>query len=126
MSDPFSVASSAVGIISLGLAVCGEIVAYGRAFRDYGEEVRNMVSKAESLCHPLKSLREMIENNQIHQPDVAINISERILDIEGAVKRLQDKLKRYGPKHDAKGVSDKGKTTLRGLCIIFGRMHCKR
>lgn len=44
MSDPLSVTGSAVGVISLGLVVCGEIVAYGRDYRDYGEDIRNMTT----------------------------------------------------------------------------------
>lgn len=60
MSDPLSVTGSAVGVISLGLAVCGEIVAYSRACRDYGDDIRSMTTKDESLCIPLKVLREII------------------------------------------------------------------
>lgn len=56
MSDPFFVIGSAVGAIYLGPVVCGEIVAYGRAYRDYGEDIRKMTTKAESLCIPLKAL----------------------------------------------------------------------
>jgi hypothetical protein len=89
-------------VISLGLVVCGEIVAYGRAYRDYGEDIRNMTTKAEALCLPLKALREMIEETRITQPETCADLSEKAMSINASIARLQEILKRYGPT----GVSD--------------------
>ncbi|KAJ6086643.1 hypothetical protein N7467_005557 [Penicillium canescens] len=119
MSDPFSATGSAVGVISLGLVVCGEIVAYGRGYRDYGEDIRNMTTKAESLCVPLRTLREMIEKCRITQPDAAADLSEKAMSINVSVTRLQDILKRYGPNNAPEDFSDKARNQLKRALYHF-------
>lgn len=61
MSDPVSVAGSAVGVISLGIQVCQQIVSYCQSWRGYDQDIQKVASKADGLRTPLKKLREMIE-----------------------------------------------------------------
>lgn len=125
MSDPLSIAGSAGGIVSLGLAVCGEIVEYGRAYRDFDDDIQNMVTKAESLCVPLNTLEEIIKETEVTEPDAAADLSNKIMGIHGCVKRIQDTLERYGPKSAPDGFSDKTKNQLKKAVYHF-RKHALR
>lgn len=122
MSDPLSIAGSAVGIVSLGLAVCGEIVEYGRAYRHFDDDIQNMVIKAESLCVPLNTLEEIIKETEVTEPDAAADLFNKIMGINGCVKRIQDTLKRYGPKSAPDGLNDKTKNQLKKAVYHF-RKH---
>lgn len=122
MSDPLSVAGSAVGIVSLGLVVCREIVDYGRAYRDFGDDIQSMVTKAESLCVPLNALEEIIKETEVTEPDAAADLSNKITGINGCAKRIQDTLQRYGPKSAPDGFSDKTKDQLKKAVYHF-RKH---
>ena len=62
MSDPFSIASGAVGIISLGIQLCKQITDYAEAWRSYDEDIEIIGLKAESLKGPLKQLRDFVED----------------------------------------------------------------
>ncbi|OJJ50104.1 hypothetical protein ASPZODRAFT_1104449 [Penicilliopsis zonata CBS 506.65] len=119
MGDPFSATSNAVEIVSLGLTVCGEIVAYGRAYRDYGEDIRNMTTKAESLRVPLKALKEMIEKTRISQPDAAADLSEKAMSLNASVTRLQDIIKRYEPTNAPAAFPDKARNHLKRAVYHF-------
>lgn len=107
MGESLAVASSAVGIISLGLTVCNAIVDYGRAYRAFGEDIQNVKSKAESIGENLEILRDAIEYTRIAQPETAIVLSNKIIRIESVLLRLESKIKRYGPSVSPESLTRK-------------------
>ncbi|KAL2849522.1 hypothetical protein BJY01DRAFT_210444 [Aspergillus pseudoustus] len=58
MTDPFSVAVSVAGILSLGLEICKGIVKYGDAWRGSDTEIATLTLKAEQLSHTLGHLKK--------------------------------------------------------------------
>ena len=44
MGDPFSVAGSAVGVISLGLAICQSLISYYGSWKAYDDEIKSLNS----------------------------------------------------------------------------------
>jgi len=67
MSDPFSVASSAVGIISLGLQVTQGVVTYYSQFKAFDGDIAEISCKADGLHGILQALEvplRKFENRQ--------------------------------------------------------------
>lgn len=119
MSDPLSITGSAVGVISLGLVVCDQIVQYGRAYKGYREDIQQMAAKAEAACAPLKVLRDIIEMTRLNQPDTAIDLSESVMRIDGSVTRLRETIKRYGPTNRPDGSPDTARNQVRRAIYHF-------
>lgn len=95
MSDPLSAAGSAVGIISLGLQVCGEIVSFCQAWRGFNEDIQNIAEKADGLLMPLRTLRQLIEDFRTTDPTIASDLEKKAMSIERAIKRLKTATDRY-------------------------------
>lgn len=119
MSDPLSITGSAVGVISLGLVVCGQIVEYGRTYKGYRDDIQRMISKADTVCTPLKVLREIIEMKQINQPDTAVDISKKVMSIDAYIGRLRATIKRYGPTGTSDGLSNKARNQAKRAVYYF-------
>ena len=119
MSDPFSVAGSAVGVISLALFVCGEIVDYGRAYRGYDEDIHNVTAKAKSLSETLEALEEAIQCTQATQPKAATDLSTKVIGIKEHIARLESVLKRYGPVKTNGRVAQKTRNHVKKTVYAF-------
>ncbi|KGO45164.1 hypothetical protein PEX1_000030 [Penicillium expansum] len=95
MSDPLSIAGTAVGIISLGLQVCGEIVSFCQAWRGFNEDIQNISEKADAARMPLRTLRELIEDFHTTDPAIARDLENKARSIEQVIKRLKTATDRY-------------------------------
>lgn len=95
MSDPLSVAGTAVGIISLGLQVSGEIVSYCQKWQGFNEDIQNIGQKADGLRMPLRALRELIEDFHTTDPTIASDLENKAKSIEQVIKRLKTATDRY-------------------------------
>ncbi|KAJ5434000.1 hypothetical protein N7491_004595 [Penicillium cf. griseofulvum] len=95
MSDPISVAGTAVGIISLGLQVCGEIVSFCQAWQGFNDDIQNIGQKADGLRMPLRALRRLIEDFRTTDPTIATDLEQKAKSIEQAIKRLKTATDRY-------------------------------
>jgi hypothetical protein len=60
MTDPFSVAGSAVGIVSLGLTVCKELISYVGHVKDRDLEVELISGRMEKLTEYLEQLQAIV------------------------------------------------------------------
>lgn len=77
-----------------------------------------MTMKAESVCVPLKALREIIEETRMTHPDTATDLSKKAMDITVSVKRLQGILERYGPRASS-DLPGKAKNQLKRAVYHF-------
>ena len=118
MSDPLSVASSAVGIISLGLQLCSQIVSYCQAWQGCNHDVQNMASRAEGLRTPLKKLRELIEDSRLTDPMIAGDLEEKALSLQHIIQRLEKKTKEYTPV-GPKNTPDKFRVSIKKAGYFF-------
>ncbi|KAJ5952370.1 uncharacterized protein N7479_010783 [Penicillium vulpinum] len=89
MSDPLSVAGSAVGIISLGLQVCGEIVSYFQDWHGFDEDIQRIYEKADGLRMPLKGLQRIIEYAQRANHADASDLEAKAQSLQQAITRLK-------------------------------------
>lgn len=65
MADPFSVAGSAAGVISLGLAVCQGLLAYYGPFKLFHEQIDEVACRIAALDSMLKVLKTMLINARL-------------------------------------------------------------
>lgn len=65
MADPFSVAGSAVGVISLGLAVGQGLLAYYGPLKAYDEQIHDVSDRIKSFSSTLKALKAVLANAKV-------------------------------------------------------------
>ncbi|KAL4892938.1 hypothetical protein BDV59DRAFT_202298 [Aspergillus ambiguus] len=97
MSDPFSVAGGAAGIISLGIQLCKEITSYAAAWQDYDEHIQAVGMKAEELQSHLKRLRQIVEDTQLTDPGIARDLSENACNLQRLIAKIKKTLDQYKP-----------------------------
>ncbi|KAJ5611871.1 hypothetical protein N7528_008976 [Penicillium herquei] len=97
MSDPFSLASGAVGIISLGIQLCNQITDYAEAWRSYDEDIEGIGLKAESLKGPLRQLRSFVEDIRVTDSDTANDLVDKASELERRLKSLENRLAQAKP-----------------------------
>ena len=117
MGDPFSVASGAVGIISLGLQVCTQLVSYCQAWNDCEDDIQQLGNRASSLRVPLKQLRELIEETRLSDPETSSDLEEKAMHLEGSVRKLQKKLDTCKPVLD--DFASKVRTQMKKATHLF-------
>lgn len=94
----FAAASSAVGIVSLGLTVCSGLIKYCRGFKDFDDHARTAVSGIERLSSLLEVLSNVLslsglESRPSHRTaTTCINdCAESITALEAVWKRCLQK-----------------------------------
>ncbi|KIW68146.1 hypothetical protein PV04_04112 [Phialophora macrospora] len=92
MTDPFSVASGAIGVISLGLTVCDGLISYLSAFKGQTQFLSSLSRRAEDLNKCLRLLHQLLPPLRTRTPDVARKIEESLAECESAILDLQGKV----------------------------------
>ncbi|KAL4738832.1 hypothetical protein BDV11DRAFT_215708 [Aspergillus similis] len=96
MAEPFSVAGSVVGVISLGLTVSQGFLAYYGPYQSFHEEIEMVTTRMEALKGMLEIIQTLItESNKLKCPSVAQSTqiaSNIILSCEIALQKLQGML----------------------------------
>jgi hypothetical protein len=110
MAGPFSIAGSAVGVVSLGLQVCGLLITYCRSVKDADQNIQSISNKAAGLRVPLKTLRDILEeyefpDSETHpwttgstaQSDIRDDLKDKVQVIVTAIERFKSSIDKYGP-----------------------------
>ncbi|RGP78328.1 hypothetical protein FLONG3_3464 [Fusarium longipes] len=93
MSDPLSVAGTAVGITSLGIQVCQGLIKYLRAVRGRKEEIREGVREVEQVVSLLYCLNNVLPNFGPRSGTTSLRecLKNCYAELEG-LRKLLDKL----------------------------------
>ena len=93
MTDPFSITSSAAGVISLGLTVAHELLDYYESYKSSGSTIIAMYSQMESLASTLTLLNKVIDRgyNQL-DPEIARTVEGSIESCRESTEKLEKKL----------------------------------
>ncbi|KAF2144722.1 uncharacterized protein K452DRAFT_145900 [Aplosporella prunicola CBS 121167] len=91
MSDPLSVASSAVGIVSLGLQVCQGLTSYYQAWREYDVGLNQAATSAKELTDSLALLQTTLQK-LCSAPDVMSHAEKSIASCENGIRNLEMRL----------------------------------
>ncbi|KAF5540053.1 hypothetical protein FNAPI_10593 [Fusarium napiforme] len=87
MSDPLSVAGSAVGIISLGIQVCQGLISYLQAFKGQNQDIQESLNEVQTVISILYSLKDIL-------PKVEKSSSETPA-IQRCLAESEDKLREF-------------------------------
>jgi hypothetical protein len=110
MTDPFSVAGSAVGVVSLGLTVCQGFLAYYGPFKTFHEQIDEVACRVSSLDGILKALENVLINahvlsNSPSAQSTAVAI-DSIICCENGLQKLRkvlEKCQNTRPAHNLLG-----------------------
>lgn len=101
MGDLFSVAGSAVGVISLGLSVCQGLLTYYGQYKSFHQEINDVTSHLETLDCMLKVLMNTIRKGELQTASltaeparIAIDTIQRcerkLLELDETLKKCRD------------------------------------
>ncbi|KAF5545134.1 hypothetical protein FMEXI_6185 [Fusarium mexicanum] len=115
MSDPLSVAGSAVGIISLGIQVCQGLVSYLQSFKGQDQDIRDSLNDVQTVISILYSLKGVLPKvDEISSGTPAIR--RCLAESEEKLREFQQfSLKLRGtqsPEHDVLGKMDHARRAL--------------
>lgn len=94
MSDPFSVAGTAVGITSLGIQVCQGLARHYAQFTSFHHDISSTVGRVEQLERILEILSRHLQNLEEHG-GVADEVLRSIVDCGAGLRRLDGLVKKF-------------------------------
>ncbi|TGO47515.1 hypothetical protein BCON_0274g00020 [Botryotinia convoluta] len=109
MSDPFSAASDAVGIISLGIQVSQGLVKYCSQVKNFTSEIATFKAKAESIDGILQNLESVLKKTEREQKIIPNSVVLTLNGCEETLKKLNE------------GVGGHGKDRLSNRLTYFVR-----
>ena len=116
MSDPFSVAGSAVGVVSLGLTVCQGLVEYYEAWRSQDDELSNFLQDCNDLTSTLTQLWNFLERPSSSPSNVVEHVTALVKRLSNRILQLQKILEQCRQTSLPQGISQKlGHTARRAL-----------
>jgi hypothetical protein len=95
MGDPFSVAGSAVGVISLGIQVCQSLASYINKYKSADKELKDCKCKVEGLSLILRDLGDALTGAGVTHPPLSgkVKVALRMItDCESGIKDLEKTL----------------------------------
>jgi predicted nucleic acid-binding Zn-ribbon protein len=120
MSDPLSITGSAVGVISLGLYLCGEIARYAQNVQGQTDDMQYLATKATNIRSLLKNLRELIDETRSDLPDVAEDLESKVLGLQVYLDKLKRPIEKYEQAQAAtKRVRIRARSTLNKAIYHF-------
>jgi hypothetical protein len=122
MSDPFTVAVSVAGLLSLGIQVTQSLVDFYASYKDRDSNLTGTTQELESLLDILQHLNRALANRKFEADERGLveKIENAIKDCEEAIKELEDECKRF-KKTSTQGNIDALKVVARKLTYPFRR-----
>jgi hypothetical protein len=91
MSDPFSAASSTVGVVSLGLTVCQGLLEYYGSWKSYRRDIDTTCGSLASLISTISLLSAAIHGRVLDNAAVT-RVQECINSCQDGIRHLEKKL----------------------------------
>ncbi len=122
MTDPLSVAGSAVGLISLGIRVTESLVDFYKSYKDLDSDIFGMTRKLECLLEIFYCLEKAISDRNFREDERGLikNIETSIKACDDLVQELQDECKKLS-KNSSNGVRAAITTAGRRAAYPFRR-----
>ncbi len=98
MTDPFSAAGTAIGVVSLGLQVCHGVIQFYDAWRSQDADVRSTCDLISSLEAMFASLRAELEKKPLGESNLSAQVKDSIGCCENDVAELQKRLTKVQTK----------------------------
>ena len=107
MSDPISVAGSALGVVSVGIQVCQGLLSYYNAWRSYNSQISHFYNTIEGLNATLENLQLSLEKLGFTNTRAAQNVFRSIVSCEDGVKALKTTLEKFSSIKAPQGLREK-------------------
>ncbi|KAK0654290.1 hypothetical protein DIS24_g5336 [Lasiodiplodia hormozganensis] len=112
MADPLSIASGAVGFVTLGLTACKSIVSFYETYKDQDEETNSLVRKSEELRVVLKSIEWHLPQLQHSHQKLAESIAVSIEELVKSLNSLDPAVAKNHKAKDSKDFKEKLRTVF--------------
>ena len=90
----FAAASSAAGLISLGLEVCTGLINYCSAWKSYDKDHQAALTRLKGLCNVLEVLHQVLRSSDlVNRPSFQI-VQDNILGCASAINNLEELAKK--------------------------------
>ncbi|KAJ8070945.1 hypothetical protein OCU04_001303 [Sclerotinia nivalis] len=96
MTDPFSAASGAVGVISIGLQVSQNLVKYCSQYKSFVKDIITFKSKAETLNVILQQLGDKLQQLEQKKWTLPTSVIDTIEKCEAGLRGLDKELQKHG------------------------------
>lgn len=93
MADPLSIIGSAVGVISLGLDICHELLRFYQSWKNYETTISTMYAQLEDLTKTFNLLETSIRDRNL-DPDIVARVEESIDACQEGIKDLEQELQK--------------------------------
>ena len=110
--EAFAVASSAAGLVSLGIEVCKGLLFYYQSWRTAESDVAGMYSSIETLAKTLILLDSVIKNG-VFDRQIVQNVEKSILATTTGLTSLKKKLDKIKFSHQEDKWTEKAKGSFR-------------
>jgi hypothetical protein len=121
MSEPFSVASSAVGIVSLGLQVTQSLVTYYSQFKAFDSDIADISRKADGLHGILQVLEVPLRKFEIENATIPAQVRTAISASEEGLRNLNDWIEKYGKAKPPANIEDRLRLLRKRTLFPFRR-----
>lgn len=117
MSDPFSVAASAVSVVSLGIQVCQGLLSYYSDYKSYDDDIGSLCRKVEDLRSTLEICAEILQTPGLITSKASANVVKNMGACKDGLNSLQ---KTLGSCKNVPGTQGlKGNTYKYGQRILY-------
>ncbi|KAI9667876.1 MAG: hypothetical protein M1821_000695 [Bathelium mastoideum] len=121
MSEPFSVASGAVGFISLGIQVTQGLITYLQDWKSRDSDVASTILSLQDLEQTLEHLSSVLGGNNVLRANAALSqhIEHLVQRVKSGIDTLQEVLSKFRRATPQATTSNRMKATLWSLKYPF-------
>ncbi|KAH8878971.1 hypothetical protein GQ53DRAFT_739496 [Thozetella sp. PMI_491] len=112
MADPISIAGTAVGVVSLGIQVCHELVDYLGAVREQRKQINDARVQVQTLRAVFSSLNTSLPHIQVHHPEDATLLQQCLQQCEGKLAETRVFLNKLKGPPTPSPVQEAGRTLV--------------
>lgn len=114
MTDPFSVAAGAAGLISLGVKVTESLVEFYTTYKNQDSDVARLANKLEDLLHIFRILHDTLQSRKFRPNDQSL-----VEKVESFIHRCQDLIQEL--RDECNKLEKASKNSIKDMIKITGR-----
>ncbi|KAK4169871.1 hypothetical protein QBC43DRAFT_306787 [Cladorrhinum sp. PSN259] len=119
MSDPVSLAGTAVGVVSLGITICQGVFTYLQSVRGWRQEIKDGVTEVQALLDAFGSLNDLLPDVQKQDSKTAAVLLSCLQKNESRLLDLKKLLEEFNPAGSPSGLKRKMKESVKALRYPF-------
>lgn len=116
--EAFGAASTAAGLISLGITACQGLLVYYRSWKDADETINNMYASIEALTKTFIVLEHSISSPMLNE-DAIRRVNESTESCERGISALNKKLAKIHLHTSKEGWKERSWARLKGTLYPF-------